>query len=110
MANVLCVLYPDPARGYPPAYARDSVPAIERYHDGQTAPTPAGLGFTPGELVGCVSGELGLRSFLEEHGHTLTVTSDKDGRDSEFDRALADADVVISQPFWPAYLTAERIA
>jgi formate dehydrogenase len=29
---------------------------------------------------------------------------------SAFDRHLADAEVVISQPFWPAYLTAERIA
>jgi formate dehydrogenase len=37
------------------------------------------------------------------------VTSDKEGADSEFDRELPDADVVISQPFWPAYLTAERI-
>jgi formate dehydrogenase len=110
MANVLCVLYDDPVDGYPPAYARDSVPKIERYHDGQSTPTPAGLGFTPGELVGCVSGELGLRTFLEDAGHTLTVTSDKDGPDSVFERELPNAEVVISQPFWPAYLTSERIA
>ena len=38
------------------------------------------------------------------------MTSDKDGPDSVFERELPDADVVISQPFWPAYLTAERIA
>jgi formate dehydrogenase len=38
------------------------------------------------------------------------VTSDKDGPDSVFERELPDAEVVISQPFWPAYLTAERIA
>jgi formate dehydrogenase len=110
MANVLGVLYDDPVDGYPPDYARDGVPRIERYPDGQTTPTPSGLDFTPGELVGSVSGELGLRSFLEAAGHTLVVTSDKDGPDSEFERALPDADVVISQPFWPAYLTAERIA
>jgi formate dehydrogenase len=53
---------------------------------------------------------LGLRRFLEEQGHTYVVTSDKDSSDSVFDRELVDADVVISQPFWPAYLTAERIA
>ena len=47
---------------------------------------------------------------MEAHGHTLIVTSDKDGPDSEFERRLPEADVVISQPFWPAYLTAERIA
>src|SRR5438874_9999798 len=110
MAKVLCVLYDDPVDGYPPAYARDEIPRIERYYDGQTTPTPERIDFTPGELLGCVSGELGLRSFLEDRGHQLTVTSDKDGADSEFERELPDAEVVISQPFWPAYLTSERIA
>ena len=110
MAKVLCVLYDDPVDGYPPSYARDSVPAITRYPDGQSAPSPSGLGFTPGELVGCVSGELGLRDYLESNGHELVVTSDKEGPDSVFERELPDAEVVISQPFWPAYLTAERIA
>src|SRR5271154_3891193 len=110
MAKVLCVLYDDPVDGYPPAYARDDIPTIERYHDGQSTPTPEGIGFQPGQLLGCVSGELGLREFLQAGGHELVVTSDKDGPDSVFERELADADVVISQPFWPAYLTAERIA
>ena len=110
MAKVLCVLYDDPVTGYPPAYARDDIPKIEGYPDGQTAPTPEAIDFTPGELLGCVSGELGLRSYLEGLGHELIVTADKDGESSEFDRHLPDAEVVISQPFWPAYLTAERIA
>ncbi len=110
MATILCVLYDDPVDGYPPAYARDDVPSIERYFDGQTTPTPEGIDFTPGELLGCVSGELGLRSFVEGRGHRLVVTADKDGPDSVFERELPEADVVISQPFWPAYLTAERIA
>ena len=110
MAKVLCVLYDDPVDGYPPAYARDGVPVIDGYPGGQSTPTPGALGFTPGELVGCVSGELGLREFLEGAGHQLVVTSDKDGPNSVFERELVDADVVISQPFWPAYLTAERIA
>jgi formate dehydrogenase len=110
MANVLCVLYDDPIDGYPPSYAREDIPHIERYHDGQTTPTPQGIDFTPGELLGCVSGELGLRGFLEARGHKLIVTADKDGSGSVFERELPDAEVVISQPFWPAYLTAERIA
>jgi formate dehydrogenase len=110
MANILCVLYDDPVDGYPSQYARDDIPKIERYHDGQTTPTPEAIDFTPGELLGSVSGELGLRKFVEGRGHTLIVTSDKDGPDSEFERALPEAEVVISQPFWPAYLTAERIA
>ena len=111
MAKVLCVLYPNPQAGYPPKYARDTIPTITGYANGQTAPTPKGpLGFKPGELVGCVSGELGLRPYLEKHGHELIVTSDKEGPHSEFEKHLPDAEVVISQPFWPAYLTKERIA
>ena len=110
MAKIICVLYDDPVDGYPPVYGRDGVPAIAEYHDGQTTPNPEAIDFTPGELLGSVSGELGLRRFLEERGHELIVTSDKEGPDSEFERELPDADVVISQPFWPAYLTAERIA
>ena len=110
MANILCVLYDDPVSGYPPPYARDDVPKLERYYDGQTAPTPEAIDFTPGELLGSVSGALGLRSFLEGRGHRLVVTSDKDGPDSVFEQELPEAEIVISQPFWPAYLTAERIA
>ncbi len=109
MATILCVLYDDPVDGYPPKYPRDEIPKIESYPDGQSTPTPDGIDFKPGELLGCVSGELGLRKFLEGAGHQLIVTSDKDGPDSEFEQALPDAEVVISQPFWPAYLTRERI-
>ncbi|WP_327365981.1 NAD-dependent formate dehydrogenase [Streptomyces sp. NBC_01217] len=110
MAKVLCVLYDDPTDGYPKSYARDDLPEIDHYPGGQSTPTPQGIDFTPGHLLGSVSGELGLRHFLESRGHTLVVTSDKDAADSVFDQELADADIVISQPFWPAYLTAERIA
>ena len=110
MARVLCVLYPDPVGGQPASYARDTIPAILVYPNGQSAPTPERIDFAPGELLGSVSGELGLRHFLEASGHTLIVTSDKDGDDSLFDRELPAADIVISQPFWPAYLTEERIA
>jgi formate dehydrogenase len=110
MAKILCVLYDDPIKGLPKSYARDDIPKIERYPGGQTAPTPKSIDFKPGELLGCVSGGLGLRKFLESQGHTFVVTSDKDGPNSVFERELPDADIVISQPFWPAYLTAERIA
>src|SRR5436305_8207092 len=110
MAKVLSVLYDDPVDGYPAAYARNDIPQIGSYPGGQTTPSPHAIDFNPGELLGSVSGELGLRGFLEAAGHTLVVTSDKDGPDSVFERELPDADIVISQPFWPAYLTRERIA
>ncbi|KTC87934.1 MULTISPECIES: NAD-dependent formate dehydrogenase [Legionella] len=110
MAKILCVLYDDPIDGYPQTYARDDLPKIEHYPDGQTVPTPKAIDFQPGTMLGSVSGELGLRKFLESKGHEFIVTSDKDGPNSVFEKELVDADVVISQPFWPAYLTAERIA
>ncbi len=109
MAKVVCVLYDDPVTGYPKKYARDDIPKITKYPDGQTAPTPSAIDFNPGELLGSVSGELGLRKFLEKAGHTLVVTSDKDGANSRLDKELPDAEIVISQPFWPAYMTRERI-
>ena len=110
MAKILCVLYDDPEGGQPTASVRDDLPVLDHYPDGQTLPTPSAIDFRPGELLGSVTGALGLRSWLEAEGHEFVVTSDKDGPDSEFERELADADVVISQPFWPAYLTRERIA
>jgi formate dehydrogenase len=110
MAKIICVLYDDPVTGYPKTYARDDLPQPERYPDGQSLPTPKGIDFKPGALLGSVSGELGLRKYLETQGHQLVVTSSKDGDNSVLDRELADAEIVISQPFWPAYMTAERIA
>jgi formate dehydrogenase len=110
MAKILCVLYDDPVTGYPKNLIRDGIPQLKKYPDGQTLPTPSAIDFAPGQLLGSVSGGLGLRRFLEDAGHQLVITSDKDGDDSEFDKELPDAEIVISQPFWPAYLTAERLA
>jgi formate dehydrogenase len=110
MSKVVCVLYDDPVDGYPKSYPRDDIPKFDHYPDGQTLPTPKAIDFKPGALLGSVSGELGLRKFLETQGHTLVVTSDKDGRSSTLDKELPDTEIIISQPFWPAYMTAERIA
>ena len=107
--KILCVLYEDPVEGYPPPYARATIPEIKAYPGGQTAPEPEAIAFVPGELLGCVSGELGLRAFLESRGHRFVVMSEKDTASGPFERELVDAEVVISQPFWPAYLTADRI-
>jgi formate dehydrogenase len=110
MAKIIVVLYDDPVDGYPKTYARDTIPEIKSYPGGQTAPTPQGIDFKPGELLGNVSGALGLKKWAADNGHKLIVTSDKEGANSTLDRELPDAEVVISQPFWPAYMTAERFA
>jgi formate dehydrogenase len=106
--KIVAVLYPNPKDGYPQTYLRDSIPVIDHYPDGQKAPTPKGVPFQPGQLLGSVTGGLGLRSWLEELGHEYVVTSDKEGPSSEFDKHLKDADIIVSQPFWPAYMDAQR--
>jgi len=108
-AKVVCALYDDPVTGYPDKPIRDSIPELTVYPDGQTVPNPSGVDFTPGSLLGSVTGELGLRKFLESRGHSYVVTSDKDGADSVFEKEMQDAEIVISQPFWPAYITRERM-
>mgnify|MGYP001449699350 FL=1 len=108
--KILCILYDDPKGGMPKSYALSDLPKVEKYPDGMTVPNPKGRDFTPGELLGCVSGELGLRKFLESNGHEYVVTNSKDGEGCEADKHIVDADIVISQPFFPYYLTKERIA
>ena len=109
-AKIVSVLYDDPVDGYPSSYSRDSLPVITNYPDGQTTPNPKNSHGNDVKLYGSVSGELGLRKYLESLGHEYVVTSDKDGEDAELEHHLEDAEVIISQPFWPAYMTAERIA
>jgi len=62
------------------------------------------------QLLGTTENELGIRKWIEEQGHTLVTTSDKDDPNSTFDKELVDAEVIITTPFHPGYLTAERLA
>ncbi|SPO05183.1 probable Probable formate dehydrogenase [Cephalotrichum gorgonifer] len=62
------------------------------------------------ELLGTTENELGIRKWLEDAGHTLVTTSSKEGEDSVFDKELVDAEVIITTPFHPGYLNAERLA
>jgi len=62
------------------------------------------------KMLGTTENELGIRKWLEDQGHTLVTTSDKEGENSKFDQELVDAEVIITTPFHPGYLTAERLA
>jgi len=62
------------------------------------------------QLLGTIENELGLRQWIESQGHTLVTTDDKEGENSKFDQELVDAEVIITTPFHPGYLTAERLA
>jgi len=59
------------------------------------------------ELLGCYENALGLRPFLEKKGIQFISSSDKE---AGLDKELPDTDILITTPFWPAYVTKERIA
>jgi formate dehydrogenase len=70
MTKALCVLYDDPVSGHPNFMLR-MIPKVQHYPGGQTTSTPKQIDFKPGDLLGSVSGELGLRKFVEDLGHTF---------------------------------------
>jgi formate dehydrogenase len=59
------------------------------------------------ELLGCAENALGLRDLVKAQGHELIVTTETG---PALDPLLSDAAVVIATPFWPAYITRERLA
>jgi formate dehydrogenase len=59
------------------------------------------------ELLGCAENALGLRPMLEAGGHELVALTDTG---AELDKHLPTTNVLIATPFWPAYITRERIA
>ncbi|KAI8969764.1 NAD-dependent formate dehydrogenase [Trametes punicea] len=60
-------------------------------------------------LLGAVENQLGIRDWLESQGHEYIVTDDKEGPNSAFQRHLKDAEVLITTPFHPGYLTRDLI-
>ncbi len=121
---ILAVLYPDATSNNRTKRALGDLPHINYYplipgRDDpynpkvSSAPTPNhGSHIKLGQMLGSVSGELGLRKYVESKGYDLIVTDSKDGPDCELERILKTRRVecVISQPFYPAYMTRERIA
>lgn len=62
------------------------------------------------KLLGCIENELGIRQFVESHGYELVTTDSKDGADSVVEKEIEDSEIVITTPFFPAYVTKERIS
>jgi formate dehydrogenase len=61
----------------------------------------------PQQLLGCADNALGLQDFVEGQGHELVVTTHRDG--GELEENLGDAEVLITTPFWPVYVTREMM-
>lgn len=67
---------------------------------------PGGTEKNNPKLLGCVEQALGLQDWCARQGHQLVATSDLS---EKLDAELADTDVVIATPFWPVYMSQERI-
>ena len=68
---------------------------------------PGGSAADNPEVLGCAENALGLREPLEEEGHELVSTTEREGEALLED--LRDADVLITTPFWPVYVTKEML-
>uniref|UniRef100_A0A0W0FFI1 D-isomer specific 2-hydroxyacid dehydrogenase catalytic domain-containing protein n=1 Tax=Moniliophthora roreri TaxID=221103 RepID=A0A0W0FFI1_MONRR len=53
--------------------------------------------------------QLGLSAWLKARGHEFIVSSSKEGPDSDFQKHIEDAEVLITTPFHPGYLTRDLI-
>ncbi|KAL0728095.1 hypothetical protein Bca4012_024188 [Brassica carinata] len=61
-------------------------------------------------FLGCVENALGIRNWLETQGHqSLSPTTKKVQTVVKLEKHIPDLHVLISTPFHPAYVTAERI-
>ena len=58
------------------------------------------------ELLGCAENTLGLREMVEARGHELVALTDPE---AELEEHLPTANVVITTPFWPTYVTKQKI-
>ncbi|PWN54186.1 NAD-dependent formate dehydrogenase AciA/Fdh [Violaceomyces palustris] len=58
-------------------------------------------------LLGTVENKLGIADWLKEHGHELVVSDDKEGPNSDFQKHIKDAEILITTPFHPGYLSRE---
>ncbi|EIM81236.1 NAD-dependent formate dehydrogenase [Stereum hirsutum FP-91666 SS1] len=60
-------------------------------------------------LLGTTENQLGIRDYLQSQGHEYIVSDDKEGPDSVFQKHIVDAEVLITTPFHPGYLTRDLI-
>jgi formate dehydrogenase len=68
---------------------------------------PGGSAAENPEVLGCAENALGLREALEADGHELVSTIEREG--DELLGHLRDADVLITTPFWPVYVTGDML-
>lgn len=60
-------------------------------------------------LLGTLENALGFADWLKDQGHEFIVSDSKEGPDSDFQKHIIDAEILITTPFHPGYLTADLI-
>ena len=71
MARIVCVLYEDPVNGYPKTYARDDIPKLERYPDGnKSSSAQLKKAYALLELQQKQAGVRELRSLIQRYPNT----------------------------------------
>ncbi|KAJ7072173.1 NAD-dependent formate dehydrogenase [Mycena amicta] len=60
-------------------------------------------------LLGTTENKLGISDWLASQGHEFVVSSSKEGPDSDFQKHIVDAEVLITTPFHPGYLTRDLV-
>ncbi|EKM80665.1 hypothetical protein AGABI1DRAFT_83641 [Agaricus bisporus var. burnettii JB137-S8] len=60
-------------------------------------------------LLGTTENGLGIGPWLESLGHEFVVSSSKEGANSDFQKHIVDAEVLITTPFHPGYLTRDLV-
>ncbi|RSH78686.1 formate dehydrogenase (NAD+) [Apiotrichum porosum] len=58
-------------------------------------------------LLGTTENKLGIYDWLVKAGHEVVVTDDKEGPNSAFQKNIVDAEILVTTPFHPGYLTKE---
>ena len=108
MAKIVCVLYDDPIDGYPKSYARDDIPKITIRAARRRRPRRRSIS-SPARCSAASQANSACGNISNGRPHTRRDLRQR-RRGSVLEQELPDAEIVISQPFWPAYMTAERIA
>ena len=91
------------------SYSQKALPNRKEYTNGMNLVSPKKIDFTPGRLVGYISRVLGLTKSLEDSGHNLKVTSDKDREGSQAEKGLIDDALIIHQPFLSHYQSGKGV-
>ena len=106
----ICVLYDDPVVDIPNPMPATVCRAGTLSRRPDACPRPRRSISRRGNSWAAFPANWGCASSWKRPATNWSSPPTRTAPDSTLDKELPDAEIVISQPFWPAYMTAERIA